>query len=175
MNAEELKNIKERLEKTIQTLESQTNTLKNDLNLIKEYLAKPDQEKNSQGEQFVNELKEQAHNTENQIEINQGLLQKLKSTQTESTDSKDYYDRLGEEAISLLQRMKDKVSQQEILSELYRTVTPASKESDKEEKTKEEPQAPPSDPKADLEFEKKLQKFEEEDALAALKKKMGIK
>ena len=115
MTAEEIAAIKKRLEQSISTLEAQTQVLKNDLKALNTFLEK----KEDVDPAISKKITEQEEATRKQVEANQALLNELGEIDTQSANKPELISELEKRTVAMLNRMQDKVSAKEIISDLY--------------------------------------------------------
>ncbi len=192
MTQEEVEAIKKRLEQSINSLESQTTALKNDLKAINEFLEKKENLKPKVAEK----LNEAESKTQEQIKANQKLLDELASVDKKEYPEPNHISDLEERTVAMLERMQQKVSAREIISDLYEDLKSEVKpEENNDPKNTENQSAESSDEssaessaekvedpieeakkiRAEQEMENTVKKIKDQDALDELKKKLGMK
>ncbi|MEM1137753.1 MAG: hypothetical protein AAGI07_18080 [Bacteroidota bacterium] len=174
MTPESIAAIKTRLEKSIETLENQVSMLKNDLDVINSYLAK--------NEHLNKDLKQKlAHEqtaTEQQLNANKKLIEELKQVNVEEANAPQLVSDLEKETISMLERMQQKVQAKEIVSDLYEDIADDTKKHadtfEQKATSVENPEEEVKHIKANQDMEKAVKKLKDQDALKALKDKLGM-
>ena len=178
MTQEEIKAIKERLEKSIITLEEQTAVLKKDLETITHFL-------NNEPElddELSAKLSSHQHSTQNQIAANKELLSQFEEVNEEvNEENVSLISNLEKETVAMLKRMQHKVNTGEMLSDLYESESKKTKTTepakDNTIPNKEKPESLEEEVKkikAEQEMENTIKKFKDQDALNDLKKKLGL-
>ena len=172
MTAEEMAAIKKRLEQSISTLEKQTQTLKKDLEALNTFLDK----KEDVDPTISKKINEHEAATRKQVEANQALLNELEDIDQQSKNAPELISELEKRTVAMLNRMQDKVSAKEIISDLYEEVaenppTPETKEVIQETVN---PIEEAKQIKNEQEMEKTVKKLKDKEALDDLKKKLGM-
>ncbi|MBT31351.1 MAG: hypothetical protein CMO01_16980 [Thalassobius sp.] len=184
MTQEEIQAIKERLEKSISTLEEQTTALKQDLKTISEFL-----NKTTPDDDLSKKINAHQQATESQIEANKELIEQIKEVKESEVKEADtsMVSKLEQETLAMLNRMQQKVNAREILSDLYQSQAKkqATQQSDADPiapTPPETPQPPKTESiedeakkiRAEQDMENTVKKFKDQDALNELKKKLGL-
>ncbi len=189
MTPEELENTERKLQQAIEQLEQQTRGLKEDLAAIRQHIAGSQQQPGqSQAQvQKLEKLKELEKLTEGQLKENAAFLGELKEDLQQKPADAPLVSRLERETLNMLNRMQQKVTADEELSDLYQKHATGSasqtgtttQQTDKsggveQQRTspRQEPEQGPANWKAGQDMEKTVERLRQQDALDELKKKL---